>query len=213
MKKPLELETRKEEVKEPSPTKKAAAEGAPPIILNHYLQSGRGLISMTYDEPLVNIDDDEQSDDAIDPLSLDNEPRSQSKKKTVNDSSASSLLNEESDSIDTDFETSTDEETCGVRMENYTGIYLFKCTKCDSGHLNSSHFRSHVSKCVSVNSQNSLKPYQCYHCGKFFKSPNSLVDHIRIHSTVKYFCSLCDFKHANNLVVRYVKLYEFFYIF
>lgn len=205
VKKLVEREPKKEEVKE-SPTKGAAESGTPPIILNHYLQGGRSLINVNYDEPLVNVEDDDDEEDAIDPLSLDSEPPSQSKKKKVNDSSASSLVNEESDSVDTDFETSTDEEVSGVRMENYVGIYLFKCTRCDSGHLTSSQLRSHVLKCITPNIQNSLKPYQCYHCGKFFKSPTSLVDHIRIHGTVKYFCSLCDFKHANHLVVRYVKI-------
>lgn len=204
LKKIVETEAKQDEVKE-SPSK-TAADNTPPIILNHFLQSGRGLINMAYDEPLVNVEDDDD-DDAIDPLSLESEPpRGQSKKKTVNDSPASSLVNEESDSVDTDFETSTDEERSGVRMENYVGIYLFKCTRCDSGHLNSSQFRSHVTKCVTPNIQNSLKPYRCYHCDKFFKSPTSLVDHIRIHGTVKYFCSLCDFKHANHLIVRYVEI-------
>lgn len=113
-----------------------------------------------------------------------------------------SILNEESDSMDTDLDVSSEEPTHhGIRKEGYTGKQLFKCLKCDGGFENSSQFKVHLNKCVeqakAVN-----KPYRCFHCSKDLRSVYSLAEHIKVHGTVRYGCSLCDYKHPSSLHVR-----------
>lgn len=100
--------------------------------------------------------------------------------------------------MDTDLEVSTEEL---VRKEGYTGRQLFKCLKCDGGFDNSAQFRVHLSKCIDL-AKTVNKPYKCFHCNKDLRSVYSLSEHTKIHGTVRYRCSLCDFKHPNHLNVR-----------
>lgn len=126
--------------------------------------------------------------------------------------------------MDTDFESSTCDSPAGFRMQGFTGRQLFKCLKCDGGFENSAQFRLHLAKCVEQLLQNkagALKPFRCFHCNKDLKSIYSLSEHIKIHGTVRYGCSLCEFKHPNHLNVRWVdflfvsvatELYCFFFV-
>lgn len=100
--------------------------------------------------------------------------------------------------MDTDFEASSDES---IRKMGYTGKQLFKCQKCDGGFENSAEFRLHLSKCIEQTKAVN-KPYRCFHCNKELRSIYSLSEHTKVHGTVRYGCSLCDFKHPNHLNVR-----------
>lgn len=113
-------------------------------------------------------------------------------------------INEESDSMDTDFETTSYDTSPNIKMQGYIGKQLFKCLKCDGGFDNSVIFRMHLSKCIEPQAKGALKPYRCFHCNKDLRSVYSLAEHIKIHGTVRYKCSLCDFKHPSHLNVRFV---------
>lgn len=118
-------------------------------------------------------------------------------------------FNEESDSMDIDFEGSYDSSTSlntAIKIQGYSGKQLFKCLKCDGGFDNSIQFRAHLSKCIEQQAKGALKPYRCFHCNKDLRSVYSLAEHIKIHGTVRYGCSLCDFKHPSHLNVRCVFL-------
>lgn len=104
--------------------------------------------------------------------------------------------------MDTDLEVSAEESHHpAIRKEGYTGKQLFKCLKCDGGFENSVQFRFHLAKCIEQ-AKTVNKPYRCFHCNKDLRSVYSLTEHIKIHGTVRYGCSLCDFKHPSNLHVR-----------
>lgn len=154
-----------------------------------------------YDEPLVNISQESESN-LVDPLSLDEETCNVTLSETQPGFSLASItINEESDSLDTDFDMSTDEAIGGSDdKEGYTGHQLFRCAKCKIGSPSSTSFRSHLTRCVDATK--STKPFHCVHCDKMFKSTSSLIDHIKVHGTVKFGCSLCDFKHGHHLQVR-----------
>ncbi|XP_018330512.1 uncharacterized protein LOC108740636 [Agrilus planipennis] len=84
-------------------------------------------------------------------------------------------------------ETMTDEKSQGLQ-----GWQLFKCENCNLGFENSTQFRSHAIKCFE-NKGETQKPFRCAHCPKNFKTAPALVDHVRVHGTAKFTCSLCDY--------------------
>lgn len=194
---------------ETAPPQQDAAEASTSKIDNEVsinvepLQEAADVTDMVYDEPLVSISHQSETH-LVDPLSLDEETcnvaSSGDAENQAEFSLASITINEESDSVDTDLDLSTDEVSCVDDKEGYTGSQLFKCAKCKNGYPSSMVFKTHLSKCVDM--AEATKPFKCVHCGRIFKSSNSLVDHIKIHGTVKFGCSLCDFKHGHHLQVR-----------
>lgn len=200
-----------------TPTKPVEEAKPKPIILNRFLGMPKVPESTTksspliiYDEPLVNLLPNSGTED-VDPLSLDNEPNIEMQEETTKEGGEDSFsivnpsFNDESDSLDTDVDAVNDDEVpvrLGIKKEGYTGERLFKCVKCDLGFPSSTRFRLHLNKCVMTSAGSSTKPFSCYHCGRPFKMATTLIDHIRTHGTVKFSCSLCDFKNGNHLVVR-----------
>lgn len=102
--------------------------------------------------------------------------------------------------MDTDLDVATEDPIVGD-CQGYVGRQLFKCLKCDKGFDNSYIFRTHVGKCIEPQARG-VRAYRCYHCNKDLKSVHSLTEHIKVHGSVRYGCSLCDFKHASSLRVR-----------
>lgn len=97
-----------------------------------------------------------------------------------------------------DVEEVEDEE----KKKNLSGVELFKCAYCDVRFKNSVTFKKHWHRCPSLANNTDGKPYKCPHCSKSLKHINTLVDHIRIHGTPRFCCSLCDYKHAHPIQLK-----------
>lgn len=91
-----------------------------------------------------------------------------------------------------------------TRKQDLSGTSLFRCANCKFGFKLSGTFRSHINLCVggNVSTAKIAKPFKCYHCPKTCKSSNILMDHLRLHGTPRFSCSLCDFKHQHQAYVR-----------
>lgn len=169
-------------------------------------------MNTTVEEPFLNIIE-KSSTIEVDPLELDTEPSSVNSNQdttntasTINTISSNVLLNA-TQSQDTNIEITLTETTTSTenkaKDQDLTGKDLLRCFICKEGYETAQSFRLHIVKCmVESDSFGIARPFKCFHCIKFFKSINSLIEHMRLHGTVRYSCSLCDYKHQHQLPVR-----------
>ncbi|KAK5638594.1 hypothetical protein RI129_012889 [Pyrocoelia pectoralis] len=98
-----------------------------------------------------------------------------------------------------DSATSDDNST---KTKGFSGKELFRCSICRDAFDTAQLFKLHVIKCVETHRSGVAKPFACWHCFKMFKTVPSLLDHIRIHGTNRFACSLCDYKQSHQFHVR-----------
>lgn len=136
----------------------------------------------TGDEPEISILNADLDDTVTDPLSFD-------------------ITGNISDGFESngDKEADGDLENDGPKgtkhYEEYTGSTLYKCI-CGLGFEEKGRFTSHIVICQGD------KSFKCAHCGVIKKSYRSLLVHMNEHGRKRFKCSLCQFKHVNQRLVR-----------
>lgn len=85
------------------------------------------------------------------------------------------------------------------------GFDLFRCgtTGCRFATDSMTKFKEHLFYCdVSEDGA-----YKCVHCEQEFKYSSLLVDHIEIHASLRFVCSVCDHKAPfEQLIIKHMKV-------
>lgn len=157
------------------------------LIYDDAIESEKQLESQN--EPLITVKHrtkelESEIVNAIDPLNIDpleNIDLNQSEMESVSEVTAESVSN------NPDFE-------------------LFRCgtTDCNFVTDTAQKFKAHLSSCDVSKEEGYFK---CIHCTKKFKYSTTLTEHIQIHGTLRYICSICDHRAPfEYLIHKHMKI-------
>lgn len=148
-------------------------------------------------EPMItlkhrNTEKENEIINAVDPLSIDLDALE----------SEETYLNQDNLQTDADKKTETSEV---LNDPGLKGHKLFRCgtIDCHFSAETANEFKEHLF-CCDVLKQGGY--YTCIHCAKSFKYPGALTEHIFVHGTLKYTCSLCDVRAPfEHMIVKHLK--------
>lgn len=77
---------------------------------------------------------------------------------------------------------------------------LYKCV-CGATFINSQYFKKHIINSPACK-RSDPKPYECVHCGRMTRNPQSLVEHFQYHGVLRFSCSLCSTRSPSLIQIR-----------
>lgn len=134
------------------------------------------------DEPLIVINSVAGTNE-VDPLNLDSDMDT---------------------SHELDVSTNDDDINESNKKENVKaglkGADLYRCM-CGFSGLNSMFLKKHLISSPACK-RNDSKPYECVHCSRLTRNPQSLIEHIQYHGVLRFCCSLCNTKSPSVIQIR-----------